>query len=168
MYRDKFHIKYCPKTVPTKNSNRPKNNISIERPCSDTVKQKNDNLVQNMFLNGEISEPVAEFLQCGQKKLSTYYHLLKTHKIPQNVDNPINWLESQGFPLRGIISARDEPTERLAGFVDYFLQPGMKNLPSFATITLANTSSLVAYVQISVADIRTFVTDVQMSIIIKT
>ena len=47
------------------------------------------------------------------------------------MDNPINWLESQGFPLRGIISARDGPTERLAGFVDHFLQPGMKNLPSF-------------------------------------
>ena len=34
MYRDKFHIKYCPKTVSTKNSNHLKNNISNERPCS--------------------------------------------------------------------------------------------------------------------------------------
>ena len=33
MYRDKFHIKYCPKTVSTKNSNHLKNKVSIERPC---------------------------------------------------------------------------------------------------------------------------------------
>ena len=36
-----------------------------------------------------------------------------------------------GFPIRGIISGRGAPSERLAGFVDYFLQPRMKSLPSF-------------------------------------
>ena len=33
--------------------------------------------------------------------------------------------------MRGIISGRGAPTERLAGFVDHFLQPGMKELPTF-------------------------------------
>ena len=47
------------------------------------------------------------------------------------MDNPTEWLENQGYPIRGIISARGGPTERLAGFVDFFLQPGMKTLPSF-------------------------------------
>ena len=33
--------------------------------------------------------------------------------------------------MRGIISGCGSSTERLSGFVDYFLQPGMKSLPSF-------------------------------------
>ena len=81
--------------------------------------------------DGEIPEKVAEYSVNGDKKLSNYYHLLKTHKIPTNIENPATWLEEQGFPVRGIISARGSPTERLAGFVDYFLQGGMKELPSF-------------------------------------
>ena len=40
-------------------------------------------------------------------------------------------MESQGFPLRGIIAGQGGPLERLGGFVDHFLQPGMKELPSF-------------------------------------
>ena len=98
---------------------------------SELIKQKSDAIVHDMFVNDEISEPVSKFLLNGQKNLSTYYHLLKTHKIPQDVDNPTEWLGNQGYPIRGIISARGGPTERLAGFVDYFLQPGMKQLPSF-------------------------------------
>ena len=48
-----------------------------------------------------------------------------------DLDNPTDWLEQNGYPLRGIISGWGAPTERLSGFVDYFLQPGMKQLPSF-------------------------------------
>ena len=40
-------------------------------------------------------------------------------------------LEEHGFPIRGIVSCCDTPTERLAGFIDHFLQPGMQNLESF-------------------------------------
>ena len=57
-----------------------------------------------MFVKDEISEPVANFLKGSQKNLSAYYHLLKTHKIPQDVDNPTDWLENHGYPIRGIIS----------------------------------------------------------------
>ena len=34
-------------------------------------------------------------------------------------------------PIRGIVSGIGTPTERLSGFVDFFLQPGIKNLDSF-------------------------------------
>ena len=78
-----------------------------------------------------MSEPVAFFLQSGRKKLSSFYHPLKTHKIPENLDNPNDWLNDNYYPLQGIISGQGTPTERLEGFVHYFLQPGMKELPSF-------------------------------------
>ena len=84
-----------------------------------------------MFSRKEISESVAIYLLSRGNNLSDFYHLLKTHKIPQNVENPSDWLQEHGFPLRGIISGRGAPTERLSSFVDFFLQPGMKNLPSF-------------------------------------
>ena len=73
---------------------------------SNTVKQKNNNLFQKMLAGGEISEPVADFLQGGGKKLSSFYHLLKTHKIPVDLDSPNDWLANTGYPLRGIISGR--------------------------------------------------------------
>ena len=76
-------------------------------------------------------EPVSKYLKGGGKNLPKYYHLLKTHKIPSNVENPEEWLEENGFPLRGIIAGQGGPLERLGGFVDHFLQPGMKKLPSF-------------------------------------
>jgi hypothetical protein len=45
--------------------------------------------------------------------------------------NISDWLSETGFPIRGIISGRGAPTERLAGFIDHFLQPGMKGLETF-------------------------------------
>ena len=51
--------------------------------------------------------------------------------MPGDLDKPAEWLESQGYPLRGIIAGQGVPLERLGGFVDHFLQPGMKALPSF-------------------------------------
>ena len=38
---------------------------------------------------------------------------------------------SAGFPARGIISCRKTPTESLQDFVDFLLNPRMKQLPSF-------------------------------------
>ena len=63
--------------------------------------------------------------------MSKYYHLLKTHKIPPSIENPAQWLEENGFPIRGIVSCCGSPTERLSGFVDHQLQEGMKTLESF-------------------------------------
>ena len=56
---------------------------------------------------------------------------MKSHKIPTDIDDPTDWLVENGFPVRSIISSIGSPTERLGGFVDHFLQPGMRNLPSF-------------------------------------
>ena len=98
---------------------------------SSEVKRENDILVQKMIENKEISDKVGEFLMSGGDKLSKFYHLLKTHNIPTDVDNPSQWLQENGFPIRGIISGRGSPTERLSGFIDHFLQPGMKSLGTF-------------------------------------
>ena len=102
----------------------------IEDPSIE-IKMKCDHLVQKMVQNREVSEKVGEFLQNGDGKLSKFYHLLKTHNIPISVDDPSEWLEENGYPIRGIISGCGSPTERLAGFVDHFLQPGMKSLGTF-------------------------------------
>ena len=102
---------------------------------SDETKRQNDILVQSMVRKGEISDKVGEYLVSGERKLSNYYHLLKTHNIPHDIDDPRQWLSEQGYPVRGIISGRGAPTERLAGFVDHFLQPGMKQLPTFSQDT---------------------------------
>ena len=98
---------------------------------STETKTKQDNLVRRMFEDGEITEKVSDYLQLGGDRLSKFYHLLKTHSIPVDLVDPAQWLEEQGFPVRGIISGVGGPTERLAGFIDHFLQPGMKKLGSF-------------------------------------
>ena len=103
----------------------------IDNDLSKEVKVKNDIVVDSMIQKDEIPVKVGGFLKDGQSKVARYYHLLKTHKIPQSVDNPSEWLDEQGFPIRGIVSCCGTPTERLAGFVDHFLQPGMQNLDTF-------------------------------------
>ena len=103
----------------------------VQSDPSKEIKKDNDKIIQEMLNKGEISAKVAEFLENGGEKLSKFYHLLKTHKIPPSIEDPIAWLDERGFPIRGIISGRGGPSERLAGFVDHFLQPRMKSLPSF-------------------------------------
>jgi hypothetical protein len=84
-----------------------------------------------MVHKDEISNKVAEFLKAGDCKLSKYYHLLKTHKILADTTNASSWLETNGFPLRGIVSGCGAPTERLSSFVDHHLQEGMVKVDSF-------------------------------------
>ena len=67
-----------------------------EDPC-DAVKEKCNKLVNAMFTRKEISESVAIYLLGGEKNLSNFYHLLKTHKIPQDVENPCDWLHEHGY-----------------------------------------------------------------------
>ena len=62
--------------------------INVPNDPSKKVKADNDTLVTDMLMGGEISEKVAKYLLSGDKKLSNYYHLLKTHKIPTDVANP--------------------------------------------------------------------------------
>ena len=103
----------------------------LEDDPSEEIRIQNAILVDEMVRKNEISEKVAEFLKSGESKVSKYYHLLKTHKIPTSTENPTSWLEENGFPLRGIVSGCGSPSERLSGFVDYHLQDGMKCLDSF-------------------------------------
>ena len=73
---------------------------------SQRIKRECDDLVQDMKANEEISEKVAEFLEDGEVKLPKFYHVLKTHKLPLDLADPPSWLESNGYPVRGIISGR--------------------------------------------------------------
>ena len=96
-----------------------------------SIKSQQDRIISDMFIRGEITEKVSQFLLEGGCKLSEFYHLLKTHSIPVHETNIGDWLQQTGFHIRGIISGRQAPTERLAGFLDHFLQPGMQNLETF-------------------------------------
>ena len=107
------------------------NYFEVTENPTDEVVSKVKQYVTLLFDDGEISEKIMLYLQNCDKKLSKFYHLVKTHKIPTEVEDPTQWMENNGFPVRGIISSCGSPTERLAGFVDFFLQPGMKALPSF-------------------------------------
>ena len=100
----------------------------IHNDASKEIKEKNDVIVDSMIGKDEIPLKVGGYLKDGELKVPRFYHLLKTHKIPTEIDDPEEWLENNGFPLRGIISGNGAPTERLAGFVDLFLQPGMEGL----------------------------------------
>ena len=102
----------------------------LEDTCKE-AKKKNDDIVDSMLMKDEIPLRVAEFLKGGRFQVANYYHLLNTHKIPTTIEDPEEWLTENGFPIRGIVSGIGTPTERLSGFVDFFLQPGMKNLDSF-------------------------------------
>jgi hypothetical protein len=103
----------------------------IPNHSSTEIKRKNDIIVDEMLYKNEIPLKVAEFLKGGQCEVAKFYHLLKTHKIPSTINDPSEWLTENGFPIRGIVSGIRTPTERLSGFVDFFLQPGMKNLETF-------------------------------------
>ena len=107
------------------------NYVEVEEGPVDEVSIKVRYFVEKLFNNQEISETIMSYLLNGGQRLSKFYHLLKTHKIPLDVSDPSSWLESHGFPVRGIISGVGSPTERLAGFVDFFLQPGMTSLSSY-------------------------------------
>ena len=103
---------------------------------SKQIKTKSDIIADSLIQKNEVPLKVGEFLKGGKFELSKFYHIVKTHKIPPSLDDPKDWIEENGFPLRGIISGCGSPTERLAGYVDYILQPGMKNLPSYLKDTI--------------------------------
>ena len=59
----------------------------VENVNSVEIKAENDKLVDEMMYNGEIPDKVAQFLKGGQYDLSRFYHLLKTHKIPTDIED---------------------------------------------------------------------------------
>ena len=48
-------------------------------------------------------------MEDGEVNLPKYYHVLKTHKLATEVRDPSSWLETNGYPVRGMISGRGAP-----------------------------------------------------------
>ena len=85
--------------------------------------QKIRNFLEDMYQNGEIDPTVQQYLLEDTQRTSQLYLLPKIHK---------NTLPPPGRP---IISANGCPTERISQFVDHFLNPTNKLLPSFVRDT---------------------------------
>ena len=45
-------------------------------------------IVDEMVHKNEIPPSVSEFLKGGHCEVATFYHLLKTHKIPPTINDP--------------------------------------------------------------------------------
>ena len=72
-----------------------------------------------MHKNQEIDSSCYQYLTNKPVRTAQFYMLPKIHK---NRDQP---------PGRPIVSGNGCPTERISQFVDYFLQPGVKNIRSY-------------------------------------
>ena len=75
--------------------------------------------VEHMVETKEITPKTAEYLFIDNPKTSNFYLLPKIHK---NTIPP---------PGRPIVSANSCPSERISQFVDHFIQPLVKELPSY-------------------------------------
>ena len=81
------------------------------------------NVVEDMYQNGEIDESVKLYLSDTHCRTSQMYFLPKIHK---NLNPP---------PGRPIVSANGCPTEKISQFVDHFLNPTTFTLPSYVKDT---------------------------------
>jgi hypothetical protein len=95
-----------------------------EDPTQEIAKKSNEymNQLQN---GGHINENTFKWgtLNTKEVKCHTFYHLPKVHK---NKENP---------PGRPIVSGIGGPTEKLSKLVDFWLQPMVRQLPSFVQDT---------------------------------
>ena len=66
---------------------------------------------------------VGEYLRNGKLEEPRFYPLLKTNKIPTEINDPVEWLDQNVFPPRGIICGQGAHTERLSA--------GRKDLTGF-------------------------------------
>ena len=62
------------------------NYIEVEENKTAEVLKKVKRFVSQMFDDGAITEKIMLYLQNCDKKLSKFYHLVKTHKIPPEVN----------------------------------------------------------------------------------
>ena len=74
-------------------------------------------LLADMLSRRVIDKPSFEFLRPRDARTSRFYVLPKIHKV--------------GIPGRPIVSSCGSPTERISHFVDYYLNPLVKKIPSF-------------------------------------
>ena len=104
---------------------------SVNQDKSVNIEKQCNFLVEQMVQKGEISEKLGEYLRTSDSKIPQFYHVIKTHNIPTDIRDLSHWLGVHGYPVRGIISGKGGPFEKLSGLVDHFLQPGMVKLPSY-------------------------------------
>ena len=74
-------------------------------------------VVAKMYMNGAIDKKVKNFLSPSSPRISRLYLLPKLHK--------------PGIPGRPRVSSCGSPTENISRFVDHFLQPLTRDLPSY-------------------------------------
>ena len=83
-----------------------------------TVRQEVQSLIDYLHIKGTIDDRTFNFLSPkNPPRTPLFYGLPKVHK--------------PDCPLRPIVSANDSPTENISSYVNHFLQPHMKALPSF-------------------------------------
>ena len=82
-----------------------------------------NSIVKRMFANGEIRSKTRDYLLNDSPRTSRFYMLPKIHKnkIPP--------------PDRPIVSGNGCPTEKISEFVDFFLNPLVKQFPSYVKDT---------------------------------
>ncbi|KAJ8044002.1 hypothetical protein HOLleu_11336 [Holothuria leucospilota] len=88
---------------------------------TETVEHVN-RIAATMLKEGDIDSSTAEYLTSGEVKTSRYYTLPKTHKDKD---------EDGNLKTRPVISGNGSPIERLSEFVDFYINPEMRKLPSF-------------------------------------
>ena len=88
-------------------------------------------IVFDMVTSGDISQQTAEFIVSKTKefKLARYYTNWKCHKY-----EPSKY-EFALASVRGIVAGVGSPSEKAADFLDFVLNPGMRNLRSYLTGT---------------------------------
>ena len=79
--------------------------------------------LRTMLDSKDIDDKCYEYLYVSKERTSLFYMLPKIHK------------NSKTPPGRPIVSGNGCPTERISQFVDFFLQPTVKTLPSYVQDT---------------------------------
>ena len=83
-------------------------------------------VLQRLHSEGLLDKSMVDFCSPPKRaRLARLYFLKKTHKTPMGI--------------RPIVSSCESPTENISQFIDYWLQPIMKGLPSY----IKNTTELI-------------------------
>ena len=102
-------------------------------------------LLSKFHSEGTLSRTMVEFCSPSKKaRLARLYFLKKIHKSPMGI--------------RPIVSSCESPTENISQFIDYWLQPIMKALPSF----LKDTTQLINELENLTIELNTMLITVDM------
>ena len=101
----------------------PKFYIETEEDLTHTHTLDINAFLDTMWESDEIDDKCHDYLRVSKERTSLFYMLPKIHK------------KSTNPPGRPIVSGNGCPTERISQFVDLFLQPTVKLLPSYVRDT---------------------------------